>query len=157
MCKLFKTPTSITNWNVLSYEQVVAIFRAAGITCEIPVRDDYFWFPDESAQISILQEAHVSAPAYESITATQPGFDCDKFAHHACDVAYLKKVNGWFEVWGETPTGNHAWNVILSPSLEKGRVIITAFEAEPQKAYIWEIGTNPEYRIKTVYHIGDRV
>lgn len=157
MCNLFKPQSSaVTNWNVLTYAQVVAIFRAAGVTCNIGARDEFYWVTDENTTISILQEAHAFAIAYEYITAEHPGCDCDKFAHHACDVAYQKKVNGWFEVWGKNPNGGHGWNVLIKGSKEikdgKETLIFRAFEAEPQEADMWEIGTNPNYQIKTVYH-----
>ncbi len=153
MCSLFKSQAStVKNWNVLTYTQVVALFRAGGVTCEIKSRDPYYWFTDESTTIQILTEAHAGMPAYESITATKPGVDCDKFAHHACDVAYLKKINGWFEVWGETTDGGHGWNVLIVQTTDdNGNPIVMAFEAEPQEADIWPIGTNPKYKIKTVY------
>jgi hypothetical protein len=145
MCKLFnfKPQTPIT-WHVLSAIEVANIFKAAGVTCTIGFRDDYFWFPDENIWIDIITEAHAEMPAYKPITATERGIDCDKFAHHACDKAFIKyQANGCFEVWGQTTEGYHAWLVILTPN--------GAFEAEPQNNDIWAIGTNPHYKIKTVY------
>jgi ribosomal protein S18 acetylase RimI-like enzyme len=149
MCNLFKPQSSTTaTWHVLSDEEVNALFRAAGITC-FEARDDFFWFPDENTWIKWLQEALSSAPPYQSITSTQRGFDCDKFARHFCDYVATKYLaNGCFEVWGTANLsgtwGGHGWNVILTPN---GLV-----EVEPQEASMWSAGTNPNYQIKTVYH-----
>ncbi len=152
MCNIFKPQTStVVDTKVLTGSQVDNIFRKAGVTC-FKTRDDFYWVPDENTCISILKEAHASAPAYVSITAIQPGYDCDKFAHHFCDVAYLKKVNFVFEVWGSTPEGMHAWNVFITYEIKDGETVFVAFEAEPQNAEIWEIGTNPNYQIKTVIY-----
>ncbi len=147
--KLFEPiPIPIGEWHVMSAQQVDDIFRTAGVTC-FRARDDYFWFVDENTWIDWLKEAHASAPAYTSITATQRGFDCDKFARHLCDhVAIKYMANGCFEVWGEANLGGdfggHAWNVIITPN--------GAFEVEPQGCDIWPLGTNKDYRIQTVYH-----
>jgi len=144
MCKLFSFRQTQVVWNVLSAQQVNTIFEAAGVTCLL-FRDDWYWFPDENTWIEWIKEAVGTTPAYRAITATQSGFDCDKFARHLCDHVAIKYLaNGCFEVWGKTPEGEHAWNVIITPS--------GAFEVEPQNADIWAIGTNPEYEIKTVYH-----
>lgn len=152
MCKLFLPQSSTAIWHILSDEEVNALFRAAGITC-FEARDDFFWYPDEDTWIKWIQEALASAPAYLSITATQRGFDCDKFARHFCDYVATKYLaNGCFEVWGTANLsgtwGGHAWNVILTPKgLVEGLV-----EAEPQEASMWSAGTNLDYRITTIYH-----
>jgi len=129
----------------MSAVEVESAFSVAGISCNLGERDDYYWFVDESTWVDWILEAHASAPNYQPITATQRGFDCDKFARHLCDhVAVKYLANGCFEVWGEASFGGHAWNVILTPS--------GLFEVEPQNGDIWIAGTNPGYKIKTIYH-----
>ena len=136
-------PEDVGQWYIKSFQEISYGFQSIGI--ELACRDDFYWFVDEDTWISWIIEAFQSAPSYQSITREQRGYDCDKFARHLCDhVATKYLCNGCFEVWGYTTFGYHAWNIILTPS--------GAFEVEPQNGEIWAIGTNPDYRIKTVYH-----
>jgi len=103
------------------------------------IRDGWYWAVDANTCIDWLREAHTAAPAYRPITKKKRGVDCDKFAHWLVSFFYIRAHNRIWEVWGNTPQGFHAWNVLDN---ELGR-----FEVEPQRCDIWGIGTNPDYQI----------
>lgn len=155
MCILF-APKQITKFNLsVKYARdVLNMLAAVGIDPRIvPLRDDYFWYPSYNDWVEIIKGAHATAPAYQSITDKQPGFDCDKFAGHLRDYAALKLINGCWEVWGHetfsTPPGYHGWNIILTED--------AVFEVEPQTADIWLAGTNQQYETKTIYFVSAQV
>lgn len=103
-------------------------------------RDPAYWFPDEEVWVDLWYDAHNECPDYESITEDHPGFDCDKFARNFCASCNKKKINGCWEVWGDTPFGYHAWNVIQTPN---GKL-----ELEPQSGDAWVFGSNPDWKIR---------
>lgn len=156
MCWL-TTPKQISqvSLSVKSWREALNMLAAVGIDpSNVPARDDYVWFPSYNDWIEIIKGAHASAPAYRSITATQPGFDCDKFARHLADYAAINYlINSCWEVWGHetfsTPPGYHGWNIILTED--------AVFEVEPQTADIWLAGTNQQYETKTIYFVSARV
>ena len=115
---------------------------AARVLATIPgnslARDSHYWAADADTCMTWLIEFHSQMPPYRSITSKHPGYDCDKAAHDCVSHFYRKGWNRIWEVWGDTPNGFHAWNVIDNA--------LGRFEAEPQAARVWADGTNPKYR-----------
>ena len=101
MCWL-TTPKQISqvSLSVKSWREALNMLAAVGIDpSNVPARDDYVWFPSYNDWIEIIKGAHLDL-AYRSITATQPGFDCDKFARHLADYAAINYlINSCWEVW----------------------------------------------------------
>jgi len=128
----------IKAWHVKSYNEICAMLNLV-----IPRRDDWYWYPDTDSWVNIVLEAIDTAPSYKSITNKQRGYDCDKFARHLCDYAATKyMINSCFEVWGDSPQGYHAWNMIITSN--------GIFEIEPQNCSIWELGKNKSYIIREI-------
>lgn len=102
-------------------------------------RDSHYWAADADTCNDLLYQCYAAAPRYVSVTAKQRGVDCDKIAHILVSFFYRRGYQRVWEVWGMTPDGPHAWNVIDNAD---GR-----FETEPQECDIWAFGSNPHYRI----------
>lgn len=126
-------------WYVMRADDALRDFRANDIE-DFGPRDTWYWFVDTEIWGDWWFESFENTPDYRSITKDHRGFDCDKFAR--CFACFVNKrgANACWEVWGITPQGLHAWNVIQTP---QGKL-----ELEPQNGMAWELGSNPDYKIK---------
>ena len=128
-------------WHCVPAQEAWEELLACGLTRPThTVRDSHFWSLQPDLMVDLIQEFFSGLPPYESITAKKPGWDCDKAAHAFVTFMYRHKINRVWEVWGDTPSGYHAWNVFGN---EHG-----TFEVEPQTAEMWAFGENPSYHAK---------
>ena len=126
-------------WDVMDHHNWVKEFREANLVGHSP-RDSWFWYPkDRATWIKWCDEARAEAPPYNQPTETERGWDCDDSADWFdawCKARHM--ANAITHVWGMTPQGRHAWNIV---QIESGK-----WEFEPQTSECWLFGTNPDYK-----------
>jgi len=128
-------PPPIESWFSAPAAQILATIPGSSLA-----RDSHYWAADADTCVRFIEQCHDESPPYVRITKKKKGFDCDKFAHWFVSFFYRLGWTRVWEVWGDTPGGFHAWNVVDNA---EGR-----FEVEPQHADAWPFGENPKYRIK---------
>lgn len=132
------TPPTPINWYVMPAQQVSHFMRESKLL-HLGYRDNFYWGTDIDTWRDWAFEALQGCPEYQTESATQRGFNCDDYADEF--PAYCKRTyqaNAIWAVWGRTPGGYHAWNLVAAAD--------DWYEFEPQTGEVWVFGTNPDYQ-----------